>query len=1102
MHSFSTAKLANFLELSTLCCKKNQKKVFFNIPPAGLKTTPIIYEKKVVSLQIVMDSSRFIICRASAGSGKTYTLVRQYLLLAFSAGENELPVRFKRILAITFTNKAANEMKERILHELDRMADTGTASPMGKDIAEQLKLSDSTLRHHASIVRQAILHNYSDLAVCTIDSFMHRIVRTFAHDLNLPLNFDVQIDNDALIQSAVDDLMALAGTDGQQELTEMLCDFAESRMSDGKSYMIERELASLAQELFKEHTPQYLRLLRDTDSAEFRQIHRSMVAENRSYEQRLKTLGQKAVDTFTAQGLSDNDFYHGASGAGVYFRKLANGIIGEPNSYVLAYLEGDKLGSAKVSRSVVDALTQVKPLLISIYNEIGELRTAEETLYNTRQLLLKNLYSLALLNKLGQLVGQYSRDNEIVHISEFNRRISEVVQDEPAPFIYERIGNRYHNYLIDEFQDTSRLQWQNLVPLVENGVSSGHTSLVVGDGKQAIYRFRQGDVGQFIALPHVDNPVHGRLLEHPGTSSVTNLEYNFRTARAIVEFNNDFFAWAVRNRFTDNKDLQDIYIGSGEAPALVQTPLTEGVDIQAGFYDLDGDRTPLWDDMLADIQTLTDGQGYRFRDITVLARDNRTLGEISTHLTVHDIPVVSGESFLLSQSRAVMLMRNMLQYLLDSTDRVAAARVVLYLRSLGLSSCHIDTAFLNNRQPVDLDSLLEPDGIELNTALLRALDLYDCCEEMMRMLHLDNIETSYIATFLNNVAKYTNSHRHDLAEFIEWFDEQKDRLSTNTASDLDAVRLMTIHKAKGLEAPVVLYPILNKRDTQDDIWVQIDPGSGLPLPTGLVHPIQGKPSLFDEQYNEEKQKNDMDRINVLYVALTRPKEKLLLYCQTPPKENTTCYTALLHDYLSMRSDTREIRPGVIAIGDSSPASSPAASESPAAESISSIVFPTWASRIAIAEQSAQIFRQLDETAIRRGNQVHEVLALVHSTDDLDNALDTYTRRTRPDDETAAYLRQALHNMMAQPEVARFFNPQFPAKNECNIAWHNEVIRPDRIVYTPDCVWVIDYKTGQPKAEHQDQVLHYCDALSAMGHPTVKGYLIYLSADRCQVLPCL
>ena len=1049
-----------------------------------------------------MDTSRFIICRASAGSGKTYTLVRQYLLLAFSASEHDLAMRFKRILAITFTNKAANEMKERILHELDRMADSGTASPMGKDIADQFNLDNDTLKRYASIVRQAILHNYSDLAVCTIDSFMHRIVRTFAHDLNLPMNFEVQIDIDTIIQSAVDDLLSLAGTDGQQELTEMLCDFAESRMSDGKSYMIERELASLAKELFKEHTPQYLRLLHNTDSAEFRQIHRHMVAENRSYEQRLKALGQKAVDTFTAAGLADNDFFHGSSGAGAYFRKLANGIINDPNSYVLAYLEGDKLGSAKASPTVVDALTQIKAILYNIYIEIQQLRDAEEKLYNTRQLLLKNLYSLALLNKLGQLAGQYSRDNEIVHISEFNQRISEVVQDEPAPFIYERIGNRYQNYLIDEFQDTSRLQWQNLVPLVENGVSSGHTSLVVGDGKQAIYRFRQGDVGQFIVLPHVDNPVHGRLLEQPGISTVSNLEYNFRTARTIVEFNNDFFVWTVQNRFADNPDLQSIYIGNGNTPSLIQNPVKEGGYVQVGFYDLDGDRTPVWDEMLTDILALTAERNYHFRDITVLARDNLTLAEISTYFTDHGIPVVSGESFLLNQSRVVMLLRNMLQYLLDSSDRVAAAHVVLYLRSLGLSSCHIDTAFLNNRQPVVLDKLLESDGLKLNTARLRTLDLYDCCEEMLRMLHLDGIETAYTATFLNTVARYANSHRHDLAEFLEWFDEQKDKLSSNTASDLDAVRLMTIHKAKGLEAPVVLYPILNKHDVHDDIWVQIDPGTGLPLPAGRVHPIKGKPSLFDEQYNEEKQKSDMDRINVLYVALTRPKEKLLLYCQTPPKDNTTSYNALLRDYMDSRMDTRAIRPNVVAIGNTERKADSQKNESPSTERLSAIVFPSWTSRIAIAEQSAHLFSQLDDTAIRHGNQVHEVLSLVHSTDDLDKAIETYIHRNRPDTDTVAALSLTLHNMMQQPEVARFFNPLYPSKNECNIAWRNEVIRPDRIVYTPECVWIIDYKTGQPKAEHNDQVLHYCDALRAMGHPTVKGYLLYLDTDRCQVLPCL
>ena len=191
-----------------------------------------------------MDNSRFIICRASAGSGKTYTLVRQYLLLAFSASEDNLSMRFKRILAITFTNKAANEMKERILHELDNKADNGLSSPMGKDIADQLHLGNDTLKHYAETVRQAILHNYSDLAICTIDSFMHRMVRTFAHDLNLPMNFDVQIDNDTLIQSAVDDLMALAGTEGQQELTEMLCDFAESRMADDRPFRFRCRAAS------------------------------------------------------------------------------------------------------------------------------------------------------------------------------------------------------------------------------------------------------------------------------------------------------------------------------------------------------------------------------------------------------------------------------------------------------------------------------------------------------------------------------------------------------------------------------------------------------------------------------------------------------------------------------------------------------------------------------------------------------------------------------------------------------------------------------------------------------------------------------------------
>ena len=1051
-----------------------------------------------------MDSSRFIICRAAAGSGKTYTLVRQYLQLAFSAPESQLSQRFTHILAITFTNKAANEMKERILHELDEMATRGYDCPMGVDIAQRLHLSDSQLRQYASTVRQAILHNYSDLAVCTIDSFMHRIVRTFAHDLNLPLNFDVYIDNDDLIQNAVDELMALAGTDGHEELTEMLCEFAENRMNEGKSFMVERELSQLAEELFKEQSEEFLESLKHLDTSQFLDIQHRLIAANRQYEHQMRDLGNLGLDIIASEQLSVEDFYYGTKGAGAFFRKLSEGTINEPNSYVIAYLESDKLGGSKCSPATRDALERAKPRLQEVYQRFLQLYNTEGLLYNSRRLLLKNIYSLALLNKLGELVEGYSAENEIVHISEFNKRIADVVREEPAPFIYERLGNRYWNYLIDEFQDTSRMQWLNLVPLVENGVASDHTSLVVGDGKQAIYRFRQGDVEQFMALPHVDSPLHGYILEQPQVSNITHLDRNFRTGSTIVEFNNNFFEWAIRNRFDDNDDLKDIYLGKGESPDLRQVPMRDGGYVQLGFWDLEEGHVPLWEEMLHDIRHQVDELGFRYRDISLLARDKRTLSEISTFLTENHIPVVSSESFLLTQSQVVMLLRSLLQYLIDGSDRVAAARIMIYLCNLGIIHRDFSSDFLSSvDSPLpSLDTLLEPEGLSLRCDKLRRLGLYDCCEEAIRMLRLDGIETAYTATFLNVVAKYSASHRQDLSEFVEWFDEQKDRLSTSTSSDLDAVRLMTIHKAKGLEAPIILYPILTKRNQQDSIWVHID-NEGLPLPAGLIHPTKDQHTFFDEEYADEMRKSDMDRINVLYVALTRPREKLLVYCQAPKKSEGTDYASLLQDYLATRSDFSEVRPQVSAIGEDLPKAI-SKTEKTVAQNIQlqTLSYPEWMSRIAIADQSSVLFGELDDTAIRRGNQLHDLLAHLRHRDEADTVLENYLQRHPLVDEEADSLRDTLHNMMKQEDVAKFFDPAYRSLNECNLVCQGVVSRPDRIVFTPSETWVIDFKTGSPRNEHRDQVSRYCQAIAAITHSLqVKGYLLYIGPDHCQVLPC-
>lgn len=1043
-----------------------------------------------------MDTSRFIICRASAGSGKTYTLVRQYLSLAFDAPEGLLSGRFKRILAITFTNKAANEMKERIMREVRNIALHGTASPMGADIARSNHLDDERLKRYASVVHQSILHNYSDLAVCTIDSFMHRIVKTFAHDLGLPVGFNVYIDNTDLIQNAIDELMNLAGSEGQEELTEVLCDFAESKMAEGKSYMIERELTLLAGELFKERTPEYLRGMKDIGSEEFRRIHRQMTKDNRHYEHMLCEYGQEGLEIIGAAGLGVGDFYQSRNGAGAFFEKLAQGRMPQAGRYVLDYLEGDKLGSAKCPEAIKERLAEVKPALQEVYRRLSLAREEGEALYNTRTLLLKNLYALALMGKMDQLVQEYSKDNEIVHISEFNKRIAEVVCDEPAPFIYERLGSRYQNYLIDEFQDTSRMQWQNLVPLVENGIADGHTSLVVGDGKQAIYRFRQGDVGQFIALPHVDNPVHGRLLEAPGMAVSDRLEKNYRTAREIVEFNNLFFSWAVRERFPDNKEMRQIYLGEEEEADLVQQPVREGGLVQVAFQALTEGHEPLWEAMLDDLQRITGEGGYSYRDITLLARDKQTLAEISQYLTGHGIPVVSNESFLLSQSRVVMLLRSLLQYLINDDDRVAAARVLMYLHALGkITEDQLNTQ-LSSQDP------LSPTLCGLDCDRLRNLSLYDCCEEALRMLHLEGIETAYCATLLNTVAKYSSTHRQDLTEFIEWLDQQLGKLSTSTASDLDAVKLMTIHKAKGLEAPVVMYPILNKREPTDSLWVHVPQASGLPLPTGWVTPSKNEKTLFDEEYEEELLKSELDRINILYVAFTRPRERLMVYCEQPAKSATTTYNALLRDYVgtgSTESGFHEERPGVFTLGEqpsqTNPDTHPTTRGPQSAEggrqtvepSLNTVSFPGWVRRVAIANQADDILGEKDNASRERGILIHTLLATAGGAtgDQADGTAG---------DEDAEQMKQIVQQILSDTNASRFFDPRYTAKAETELIYQGEVLRPDRIVLTPDETWVVDFKTGMPRAEHHDQVERYCQAVSQMGYPTVKGYLLYIGGD--------
>lgn len=1058
----------------------------------------------------------FVICKAAAGSGKTFNLVKEYLKLALAGGPGRVDGRFRGILAITFTNKAANEMKTRVMDYLGEMAERGAEeSKMGAVLLEELngerdprlpRLTDSDLRAMAADLRSAILHRYSDLSVCTIDSFMHRVVRTFAHDLEQPVNFEVMIEQDELIVHAVSGLMSLVGTPGNETLTETVRRFAVSRMENEKGFDIVASLTSLAGQLFSEGTDAYLQQLSRYSLADYMEMHDRYQADCQKYVAHMEALGNEALKLLDEAGMTAEMCNRGKTGFHGFFTKMAH--FGDslrekkavqPNSYVTAVFEspeycGQLLCKAKTNHPGAEGITT---RLRELYFTLKEDLDGPLVDYNTRSLLLGKLYSMALLGELNRQLHLYAHDNEVVHLSDFNRLINKVVQEEPAPFIYERLGNRYHHFLIDEFQDTSVLQWQNLVPLVESGVSEGRESLVVGDGKQAIYRFRQGDVRQFVALPRVEGmPLHGEALSHPGNYRLEHLDVNYRTADAVVDFNNDFFSWLVRHYYADNELARKIYLGSeGDCAEgdeeLRQRHNEQRADRPVGhvglsFVDAE-ERDAVSARVLEIINDLIDHHGYHARDIMVLGRTRRELAAIGAYLLEHSsLEQTSAESFYLRNSQVVMTLVAALRCLHDSSDRPAAAELLYRLNAMGITVSRHDEAFLAEG-PVDLAAALVSEGIDFGTGYLLSMDLYDCCEELLRRLRLDQTEVSYVASLLNRVAAFSSRHNQSLGDFLEWFDAHPD-LSASASEEGDAVRLMTIHKAKGLEAPVVICPFFGGNAPSKEIWVDAS-NTFTPyeksLPAACVTLSQNTSTRFDADRDREKESAAVDDLNILYVAFTRPKEQLFVVCRQPREggTGTPAYAQQLLEYAGERRDFGD--PDFQHIEERRQATAEGLD-------VRRLSYGDWTEKVMIASAAEKAMTPMLEESVRFGIHAHALLAGIVHAGDADVAVERYARQEKLDDAERDRYAALVRDVVSHPDTARFFDSAYEVKNECDLTDGSTPGRPDRVVFAPDETWVVDFKTGADvPGEYDRQLQHYCHAISAMGYPKVSGWLVFL-----------
>jgi len=1044
----------------------------------------------------------FRVYRSSAGSGKTFTLVREYLKIALSD-----PGSFRHLLAVTFTNKAANEMKQRVLHSLGQIARPGAVAggssgvPIRNLLMEEMNWSEAQIAERAAAVFRGILHNYSDFSIGTIDAFSHRVIRAFAHDFGIPVSFRVELDNETLLSTGVDMLISKAGED--PPLTDLLVRFLESRMEEEKGWDIDRILTRFARLLLDEEGQIFVHRLHDIPVQDFNRMAQLLNRRIRKFENDLRKPAMEAVRLISQEGLTESSFYQSSKGIARYFLNLAEGHFEklDPNSYVLTTVEEDKWLSGKASQHERTCLERIKPSLMDQYQQISELTASGKAAWALDRLILSNLYPVAVLNAIDRLLSEYKRRNNLVHISEFNRRISGVVMSESIPFIYERLGERYHHLLIDEFQDTSRLQWMNLVPLVENALAGGYFNLLVGDGKQAIYRWRNGDVEQFSNLPDLPGSDRSALLKQRQKVlrdhfSEAFLERNFRSGREIVEFNNHLFNWITGQL---DPALQPVYRSVSQ---LSQESKPDGY-VSLEFLDQREGAEVFAELTVARVKEIVNellADGFNYRDIAILCRANREAGELARQLVLSGIPVVSAESLLLSFSQEVRFLTGFIRSLTEPTNSILQAALLAYLFRAGKLGKEPPEEFLPGlagaASPEEwfLD-ILHRHNLTVDPGRLLTLPVYDLCEELIRFFTLPQNDP-YLQFFLDAVLEFSNSGQETLAGFPDWWEARQDKYSLVVPEEMNAVRVMTIHKAKGLQFPVVIHPFATGRvrNTREYLWKELPADDELTLPVACLR--TGKlmeQTIFSKSLEEEAARSLLDLVNMLYVVTTRAEERLyVLTCRPPASmEKIRSVPAMLAGFLQSTGEWEEGRI-IYSYGVPRPGTGSVklTTGTIAAEPVTT---RNWRSAIRIRRRAPENWTVADPAAATAGGTLmHELLSEIKGHADIGLKIGEFKQSGRIDSETAIKTEKILQEMVSHQVLRPYFDEGIWVRNEPEILTKNgDILRPDRVVRRDGVTALIEYKTGMKLEEHQRQISGYATVLNEMGFGPVEKFLVYL-----------
>lgn len=1045
---------------------------------------------------------KFYIYKSSAGSGKTTALIKIFLTLSLST---ENPSQFKKILAITFTNKAAAEMKERLIHELHTMSQLDVNYSGDNFMVNELLKETSTtiekLSQRAAAMFKVVLHDFNDLSIGTIDQFNHRLIRSFSRELHLKSDFEVELQEKELFREAVNRLIEKVGRD--EFITGHLMHYVQYKLDEERKANIEKDLMDLFSLVLSETGMEALEALGKLSHDDFASIRKKLLLQKQQAQELIQKNGTDALELIDSVGLTPHNFSGKSKSIGSFFERIAvfpHQKINSKVGYVSKALEGTWV-SKTAPGYIKAAVESIEEKLHAILVKTLDTYENQAPEYYRAEAIFKHIDLIAILEELSTCMDEICDERNILPISKFNKIISNALRKEPVSFLYEHYGTRFNHILIDEYQDTSELQWFNILPLIDESLSKGHSSLVVGDAKQSIYRWRGGKAEQLIALPKLIDPPVDLKMGIADTlvrnANIVELNTNYRSKPNIVNFNNTLFSQLGIDINAPESLYESEYKEENVSQKLKDSKDEKGY-VRIDCFGKKPDSAVRCDQLIENIHTFKE-KGYAYRDMAVLVRSTVKDGRMFlSAMQAADIPVSTANSFEVDKDVNVQLIIAFLRLTLDPQNPAAVITVMRSFESIFEIPYEPEkylTKNHKNKSILSIDAFTAKNKLPALSTIKKSKGLYDSAEALISA-YLPGIKNRFLNGLLDIIISRVGMNS-SVFDFFDWWDNLNEKPSVSDRSGSDAVQLMTIHKSKGLQFKVVFVPHLNwkKRSVNNELaWFDLKKFSDSPIPYAPF-PLNSRldSTGLSTEWEEEENANNFDNLNLIYVALTRAVDALCIGYEIKTSGHVgswmnSAMTQLIDSKLNTWSDfnfsevsEEQFR---IMIGNIPDYNSTTESEEISFGDIpwTEPATTPWTENI----QLTPIFRNRDQL---RGIWFHRIVAQAQTDEQIQKQLEKLEKSGELNKTEIGELSEMLKALYLDE---KFLELREKGKiiAERDLFFEGEILRPDLVFENETNLIVIDFKTGIQKPEHSRQITRYAHALKSITAKPVIAYLLY------------